>query len=161
MEELKKFENEDVAFYAIKNSTDENEFFIEQGEDFIYDEPEQISDEELKEWAEENEYLDDNSGFFLEDGSIDYKALGEFKREEDISSYEEYPTSYATPSGRAFLWFNNLEIEIPKEIDIEIIDGPSPGNDWQGVIVNGYESLLGLQTFLFENNIKVNFTLMS
>jgi hypothetical protein len=161
MEELKKFENEDVVFYAIKNCTDENEFFIEQGEDFIYDEPEQISDEELEEWAEENEYLDDNSGFVLEDGTIDYKALGEFKREEDISLYEEYPPSYATPSGRAFLWFDNLEIEIPKEIKIEIIDGPSPGNDWQGVIVNGYESLLGLQTFLFENNIKINFKLKS
>ena len=161
MDELIKFENEDIVFYAIKNSTDENEFFIEQGEDFIYDEQEQISDDELEEWAVENEYLDGNYGFVLEDGTIDYKALGEFKRKKDIAIYEEYPPSYATPSGRAFLWFDELEIKIPKKIDIEIIDGPSPGNDWQGVIVNGYDSLIGLQTFLFDNGIKVNFIVKS
>ena len=163
MENLKLLEyaDADVSFYAIKYDTAEEEYTLEEGDEFIYDEPEELDDDEILEWAEDYGYLDQDAGYVLEDGSIDFKSLRESKLEEDLRWQEEYPSTTASPSGRAFHYFQNTGFTYPEEIKIAIVDGIHPGNDWQGVIVKGYDSLINLQAFLFSKNIKVNFEIKS
>ncbi len=114
-----------------------------------YPEPEDLSDEELRTWAIE-------SGYSEEEAS-DIELMRESKIEEEMAHFENYTPSYATPNGRAFLVFEELGLEFPKEIKISVIDGPSPGCDWQGVIVEGKQSLIRLQEFLEEQDIKINY----
>jgi hypothetical protein len=166
MENLKLIEyaDADLSFYAIKYDTAEEEYTLEEGDEFIYDEPEELDDDEILEWAKQNGYFDiDDNGFeyVLEDGSIDFKSLRESKMEEDLRWQEEYPSTTASPSGRALHYFQNTGFTYSDDTKISIIDGIHPGNDWQGVIVKGYDSLISLQSFLFSKNIKVNFEIKS
>jgi hypothetical protein len=166
MENLKLLEyaDADVSFYAIKYDTAEEEYTLEKGVEFIYDEPEELDDDEILEWAIANGYFEIDaldSGYVLEDGSIDFKSLRESKMEEDLRWQEEYPSTTASPCGRAFYYFQNTGFTYPEEIKIAIIDGIHPGNDWQGVIVKGYDSLIRLQSFLLSKNIRVNFEIRS
>lgn len=161
---LLEYADADVSFYAIKYDTAEEEYTLEEGDEFIYDEPEELEDNEILKWAIENGYFEIDaldSGYILEDGSIDFKSLRQSKLEEDMRWQEEYPSTTASPSGRAFHYFQNTGFTYPEEIKIAIVDGIHPGNDWQGVIVKGYDSLIRLQAFLFSKNIKVNFKIKS
>jgi hypothetical protein len=132
---------------------DDEQLSIEEGTDCFVD-VEESSDEEVIEWAEENGYLEDPD-YLLPDGSPDIERLKESKFDADVQIFNEYPPAYATPSGRAYSWFEKLAIKFPK--GIELIDGPYPGNDWQGVVVLNHETLILLQKFLEDNGSKVNF----
>jgi len=158
MENLKLMEYEDAeeSFYAVTYDSSE-EFTLEEGDEFIYDEPDELDDEEITEWAKEYGYLDEDAGFVLEDGSIDFDSLRDCKIDHDKSWQEEYPPTSASPAGRAFIYFENLGVNYPKDIKISFVDGIHPGSDWQGVIVKGYDSLVSLQSFLLTKGFKVNF----
>lgn len=151
MDKLKVYEDSGIEF-NVSNSNDE--LNIEMGDDFIILDDDDCSDDDVLEWAEENEYLDDDT-FLLEDGSPDIDALRELKQEDDTNTYLENPPIYATPSGRAYQWFENLEFGIPNGIDM--IDGYHPGNNSYGVAVKNIEVLVQIQQFLEENGMKVNF----
>jgi hypothetical protein len=152
--ELEIYENPYEEFYAYLN--DEGKYNLEIGTDFIYS-TDSMSDLEILSWAKSYEYLDDpEDGYFLEDGSPDILAL----RERRKSDEEESPDAECYPSGRAFLFFENLEFDFPDSIGIKIIEGPHPGNDWQGVIVNGEKSLESLQKFLKSKEVQVNFQIV-
>ena len=163
MDNLKliEFADAEITFNANKYDSSEEEYTLEEGDEFIYDELEELDDDEILEWAKDYGYLDQDAGYVLEDGSIDFKSLRESKIEMDLRWQEEYPSTTASPSGRAFYYFKNTGFTYPEDIKISIIDGIHPGNDWQGVIVKGYESLINLQSFLFSKNIKVNFDIKS
>ena len=163
MENLKLilFEDAEISFYATKYDSSEEEYTLELGDEFIYDEPEELDDDEIEEWAKDYGYLDEDAGYILEDGSIDFDSLRSSKIEHDKSWQDEYPSTTASPVGRAFYYFEKAGFTYPEDIKISIIDGIHPGNDWQGVIVKGYESLIRLQSFLFKQNIKVNFEIKS
>jgi hypothetical protein len=158
---LIEYEDAEISFYAIKYDSSEEEYTLEEGDEFEYDEPEELDDDEIKEWAKEYGYLDEDEGYILEDGSIDFESLRECKIKVDQSWQEEYPSTTASPAGRAFNYFENKGFEYPDDIKISIIDGIHPGNDWQGVIVKLYDSLIRLQSFLIKSNIKVNFEIKS
>ena len=130
-----------------------NQFSIEEGTEYYVD-VEESSDEEVIDWAEENGYLEDPN-YLLPDGNPDIEILKESKFDADVQFFNEYPPAYATPSGRAYSWFEQLGIKFPK--GIELIDGPYPGNDWLGVVVTNHEALTLLQQSLEENGYKVNF----
>lgn len=157
MTELQNFTDADMSFYAESDSSCNPSFYLHEGDE-IYDEIEDnYTDKEILKWAKEIGYLAEEMGYINEDGSVDIESLREARLDEDRIHFEEYPPSNATPSGRAFLWFNDLNFSFPPEIDIEIVDGPNPGNVWQGVIVKDYESLVRVQSFLLSKGIKVNF----
>ena len=163
MDNLKLIDYEDaeISFYAINYYSSEEEYSLEEGDEFIYDEPEELDNDEIKEWAKEYGYLDKDAGYILEDGSIDFDSLRSRKIELDQIWQDEYPSTTASPAGRAFHYFENKGFKYPDDIKISIIDGIHPGNDWQGVIVKGYDSLIRLQSFLIKSNIKVNFEMKS
>lgn len=156
--ELNSYKEADNTFYVRKNGSDDS-FTLEVDIDFEpYERYEgEWNDEEMKEWAEDQVYLLEEFGYIKEDGSIDYEGLRETRWDEEEAIYNQSPPSYATPSGRAFLWFEDLEIAFPEDIELRIIDGYCPGNDWQGVVVEGYDSLVRLQEFLCQHGQKVNF----
>ncbi|MBM3455234.1 MAG: hypothetical protein FJX80_08810 [Bacteroidetes bacterium] len=151
------FDNPDATFNLTVEGLSEEEFTLEDGKDFIYAEPEELNDNELIEWANENELLEVGSEYLLEDGSIDLDSLRELNKDDQLIRLREYPDTFSSPSGRAFIFFEDLGFDFPDDIDISVIDGYSPSNDWQGVVVNGISSVVKLQLFLLENSIKVNF----
>ena len=148
-ESLLIFEDPDQNINAFDYCKNE-EYNLEIGDDIIY-ESDDMTDEEIIEWAEDNCYLEAEEGYIEEDGNPYVELLRRLKR----SNEDDYPPTYATPSGRAFIFFE--KIDFPEEIDINIIDGYHPGNDWQGVIVKGLQNLIDLQKHLYENGSKVNF----
>ncbi len=156
--ELNSYKEADNTFYVRKNGSDDS-FILEVDIDFEpYERYEgEWDDEDMKEWAKDNEYLSEDAGYLKDDGSIDYESLRETRWDEEEAIYNQSPPSYATPSGRAFLWFEDLEFSIPEDIELNLIDGYSPGNDWQAVMVKGVDSLIRLQDFLVDNGLKVNF----
>jgi hypothetical protein len=83
--------------------------------------------------------------------------LREMKYDHDVEIYSENPPSHATPSGRAYSWFERLQIELPQAV--QLVDGPYPGSNWMGVVVKNVESLIILQEFLENNGFQVNFDL--
>jgi hypothetical protein len=143
------FEDPDQNINAVDYSNIE-EYSLEIGDDIIY-ESDDMTDEEIIEWAEDNSYLEEEEGYIDEEGNPYVESLRRLKR----SNEDDYPPTYATPSGRAFLFFQ--EFDFPEEIDINFIDGYHPGNDWQGVIVKGLKNLINLQNHLHENGSRVNF----
>ena len=154
--ELETFDSPNEVFYTYRYEYDPEKYYLEIGTEFIYT-TDSMSDEEIQYWAEKNEYLDDpENGYLLEDGKLDFNGLRERRKEHE----DEYPDTDSYPSGRAFLYFENLDFELPKNIDISIVEGPHPGNDWHGVIVNGDESLKKLQMFLRTQDIKANFLMI-
>jgi hypothetical protein len=145
---LKRFAEADYTFRVISEKKSER-YDLEIGDEVYYPEPEELSDEELKTWALE-------SGYSEEEAS-DLEFMRECKMEEENAHFEDCPPSYATPNGRAFLAFEEMGFDFPEDIEISVIDGPSPGSDWQGVIVEGKHSLVRLQEFLEEQDIKINY----
>ena len=155
MEKLKVFQKPDINFNAVEYLSDQ--LNIEEGEEYIMD-VEESTDEEVLEWAQDNGYLDD-SDYLLDNGKLDLEQLRELKYDLDVESYNENPPLYATPSGRAYGWFEDLEFSLPDGIDL--VDGPYPGSDWRGVVVKDLKTLIELQMFLETNGFKVNFTIQS
>ncbi len=145
------FDDPEQNINAVDYSNDE-EYNLEIGDDINY-ESDDMTDEEIIEWAEDNSYLGAEEGYIDEDGNPYVESLRRLKR----SNEDDYLPTYVTPSGRAFLFFEKFDF--PEEIDINIIDGYHPGNDWQGVIVKGLQNLIDLQKHLYENGSRVNFIL--
>ena len=157
MNTLKKHTQADITFFATKINEDDIEFTLEEGTEFIYDEVEKLSDKDIKQWAKEEGYLSKNSKYITQYGVVNFDALRKLKNEDDKLWQEENPSTNATPIGRAFNWFIEKDFEFPHDIGIEIVDGIHPGNDWQGVNINNYESLVKLQFYLEKKGFKVNF----
>jgi len=154
--ELETFDSPDEVFYTFRYEYDPEKFYLEIGTEFIYT-TDSLPDEEIEYWAKKNEYLDDpEDGYILEDGTPDFNSLRERRKEYE----DEYPDTDSYPSGRAFLYFENLDFELPKNIDVRLVEGPHPGNDWHGVVVNGEETLRQLQNYLKTQEIEVNFIMI-
>lgn len=145
---LKRFAEADYTFKVISENHSDR-FDLEIGDEVYYPEPEEFSDEELKTWAIETGYSEEEAS--------DIEFMRECKMEEENAHFEDCPPSYATPNGRAFLAFEEMGLDFPDNIEISVIDGPSPGSDWQGVIVEGKQSLVRLQEFLEEQGFKINY----
>lgn len=153
MIEFQHFENPDVEFNVVGYQSDE--LSIEEGFDYVLD-VEECDDDEVMEWAEDNGYLED-SNYKLKNGLPDLEMLRELKYDSDVESYNENPPPYATPSGRAYCWFEDLDFSLPK--GIRLVDGENPASDWIGVVIRNEAVLVALQTILAENGLRVNFNL--
>lgn len=154
---LINFDDSDATFNLIVHDLSEDEFTLEEGEYVLFDEPEELNDTEIIEWANKNELLGARSDYFLEDGRINFDSLRKLHKNDYLERLSQYPATFTSPSSRAFMFFEDLGFDFPHDIDISVIDGDSPSHDWQGVVVNGISSVVKLQLFLLENNIKVNF----
>lgn len=153
--DLKHFDGDVCEMYAYITDPDSQEIRLEKG-DFIYYESDDMSDDEIVYWAtDQGSLIDGEEDFRSEDGSVDMEALRKYKRELE----EIYASSNSYPSGRAFNFFESSGFDYPDDIEMKFVDGPFPGNDWQGIYVYGLKSLKKLQTFLQENGEEVNFTL--
>ena len=141
----------DIEFRAVHYNSEEY-FSLELGDEFI-DESDTMTDEEIKNWAEENGHLDKESGFIDEDGFIYYDDLRERKKWDE----EDYPGKSSYPCGRAYEWFIHQQILFPDGLKITLFDGEYPGNDTKSVIIDDYDSLKQLQDFLLKQDIKANF----
>ena len=113
---LTSYQSPNESFYAKQDEFNDNEYLIEDGEELIYDEINEIDDDELLEWAEGDELLSEEEGHLLDDGKVNYDSLREawisYKKREQ----EENPSSYFYPSGRAFIWFDGQNFNFPKDI---------------------------------------------
>jgi hypothetical protein len=146
------YENPDIEFNVLVDPLSDL-LYLDEGIDFVVLLDEN-SEDEILEWAENNELIDEYKD---DNGSLDLDSLKELKEEADLEGYNENPPTFATPNGRAFDWFNDLGIILPD--GVHLIDGPHPGSDWQGVSVKNESCLLTLQQFLFTEGYKVNFYL--
>ena len=151
------FKDPDESFFAVEYGSTGHEYILEEGDEFIAEEQEELDDDQIAEWANDLGYLYEDNEYILEDGTLDYDSL-RGKREYDYElELEEGGGSYSSPSNRAFLWFDSKRYKYPSELKIEIVNGAHPGNDWQGVIVKDYNSLVQLQSFLLAKRCKVRF----
>ncbi len=154
---LKIFEEPDESFFAVKNDPDKDEYNLEEGDHFILG-YEIVDDQELKQWAWIKGRFIENHGLETAPAAPDYKKLGEtFLKFEALT----YLPAWTYPSGRAFLAFESIKSDIPTEIELSIIAGLNPENNWHGVIINGHDSLVKLQSFLEEHDMKINFEVTS
>jgi hypothetical protein len=153
MIELRIFENPEMQFNVVEYQSEE--LSIEEGDDYILD-VEESDDDEVLDWAEDNGYLED-SDYLLDNGEPDLDQLRELKYDSDVESYNDYPPPYATPSGRAFSWFEDLKFPLPE--GVKLVDGEHPGSDWRGVVVRNEEVLRALQNILADHGLHVNFNL--
>lgn len=151
LNKLITYEDSDAEFNVMDSLSEE--LYLEEGTDFIVVLDEN-SEDEIIEWAE---YMEITEDYRNDDGSVDLDSLKTLKEEADLVDYNENPPSFATPSGRAFEWFENLRIALPN--GVYLIDGPHPGSDWRGVSIENISHLLPLQKFLFNEGYKVNFHL--
>lgn len=154
---LQDYQDPDISFYAVKFYKSEDEFNLQLGEEYI-EESESMDDNEIIQWAKGAGYLNDEDwakeeGYINEDGSIEIESLRDRKRNWE----QDYPSTSASPAGRAFLWFIHKRFSFPEDLNLKFVEGLHPGSDWQGVVVNGYDSLIELQSFLLNTGIKVNF----
>ena len=78
------FENPDKKINAVDYYKNE-EYNLEIGDDIIY-ESDDMSDEEIIEWAEDHGYLEEEEGYVDEDGDPNIESLRELKRTNE----EEY-----------------------------------------------------------------------
>ena len=154
---LKTFDEPDENFFAIKNDPDKDEYNLEEGDHFILG-YEIADDQELKQWTWCQGKIVKHDGIETIPVGTDYNKLGEiFLKFEKLT----YLPTWTYPSGRAFLAFESIKSDIPSDIDLSIIAGINPGNNWHGVIINGLDSLVKLQSFLEANDMKVNFEVSS
>ena len=72
------FENPDKKINAVDYYKNE-EYNLEIGDDIIY-ESDDMSDEEIIEWAEDHGYLEEEEGYVDEDGDPNIESLRELKR---------------------------------------------------------------------------------
>lgn len=147
-------ENPDIIFNVLVDPISDL-LYLEEGTDFVVFLDEN-SEDEILEWAENNDLIDEYKDI---NGSLDFDSLKALKEDSDLEEYNENPPTFATPNGRAFEWFEDLGIILPD--GVQLIDGPHPGSDWQGVSVRNESCLLALQQFLFTEGYKVNFSLNS
>jgi hypothetical protein len=154
--ELKIFNEPDESFFAIKNDPDKDEYNLEEGDHFILG-YEIADDQERKQWVWSHGRLVKNDG--LETPiAIDFNKMSEaFIKFEKLT----YLPAWTYPSGRAFLAFESIKSDIPSDIKLSIIAGINPENNWHGVIISGYNSLVQLQSFLEIHDMKVNFEVVS
>jgi len=151
--ELKIFDDPDESFNAYKLDPVKEEYNLEEGDQFLWG-YEIMDKEELEEWSWSKGHFVKREEQQDETIAIDYKRLS-----EDFADFGKlaYLPVWTYPSGRAFLAFESIKSEIPLDINMIIIAGLHPGNNWHGAIVKGYDSLVRLQLFLEENEMKVNF----
>lgn len=136
---MQEFENPDIEFRY------NNENYLALGEDILF-ESEFMNQVELEDWAKSNDY--------------EYDSLDEiikFKNEYDLENGNEISTPYS----RAFDFFNDLDFEVPESLGLVLIDSPQPGSDLRGVKLLNKELIPRMQNLLFENQIKVNFSIYS
>lgn len=136
---IQEFENPDIEFRY------NNENYLALGEDILF-ESEFMTQVELEDWAKSNDY--------------EYDSLDEIikiKNEFDLENGNEISTPYS----RAFDFFNDLDIEVPESLGLVLIDSPQPGSDLRGVKLLNKELIPRIQNLLFENQIKVNFSIYS
>lgn len=136
---MMNFDNSDVDFMI----DDENYLVI--GQEILF-ESDLMTQIELKEWAESNDYEYDS-----------FDEIIKFKNRYDLENGNEL----STPHSRAFEFFRDLDFIIPESLGLELIDGSQPGGDLQAVKLTSKEILTQLQGFLLENQIKANFKLNS
>jgi hypothetical protein len=146
------YEDPDIEFHVIVDQLSDV-LYLEEGTDFIVLLDEN-SEDDILEWAENNELIEE---YRNDNGSLDLDALKDLKEEADLVDYNENPPSFATPNGRAYKWFENLGVRLPNGVNL--IDGPYPGSDWQGVEIRHKSCLFTLQQFLFTEGYKVNFSI--
>lgn len=153
---LKLFEKADYEFIA---EVLDEEISLKLGTEF-FSEADMMTDKELVEWATDYGLFEDDdengdSSFRNEDGSPDIEFIREYKAEKEADS----PMIWSSPEGRAFQFFEENCLDCPDDIEIDLIDSYSPGDNSYGVVVNGMESLIKLQDYLLEKGLKVNFLL--
>lgn len=150
---LKIFNDPDESFYAIKLDPAKDEYNLEEGDQFIYG-YEIVDKADFIHWIWSKGVLINTEAQPEEGAPVDYTMLGEtFAKFEKLT----YMPAWTYPSGRAFLAFESIKSDIPKQIDISIIAGLNESNNWHGVIIKGYDSLVNLQSFLEGHEMKVNF----
>ena len=143
------FSEPDIVLRLIPKDTKEC-FSVEQGVDFIFPSDE-MSQEDLIEYARQHDLLGEDYDYFLEDGSFNYESLRDDIRVQE----EDYPSTMSSPNGRAFDFLYGFAF--PKDIRISLIDGDAPGRDYQGVEITGLDSIVALQRFLEAEGYEVNF----
>ncbi len=150
---LKFFSDPDESFYAIKLDPVKEEYYLEEGTQLQLNN--KISEkEEFNQWSWAQGHLLPTGGKPQTEIAIVYHRLSEiFSNVETLN----FLPVIAYPSGRAFLAFESIKSEIPTEINLIIIAGLNPENNWHGVVIKDYVSLVRLQSFLEENDMKVNF----
>ncbi len=151
LKKLINYKNPDIEFNVIDSLSDE--LYLEEGTEFIVILDEN-SEDDIIEWADNQEFIDD---YRNADGSLDLESLKTMKEEADLVEYNENPPNRATPSGRAFEWFEKLKIILPN--GVYLVEGSHPGSDWRGVTLTNINQLQPLQKFLFKKGFKVNFHL--
>ncbi len=151
--ELKIFNEPDESFYAIKLDPSKEEYNLEEGDQVIFGY--EITDEaEKKHWAWANTNPANQEAEQEIAIAENFDSLNKtFRNFENLT----YLPAWTYPSGRAFLAFNSIRSELPPDVDLSIIAGLHSENNWHGVIVKGFDSLVKLQYFLEENDMKVNF----
>lgn len=151
LKKLINYKNPDIEFLVIDSLSDE--LYLEEGTDFVVIHDENSVDDIIK-WAENQGFIDE---YINEDSSLDFESLKSMKEEADLVEYNENPPIRATPSGRAFDWFQKLKILLPN--GVSLVEGSHPGSDWRGVTITNINQLQPLQKFLFKKGFKVNFHL--
>lgn len=73
------------------------------------------------------------------------------KFELQFVSRKMNPSPSDIPAGRAYLYFENLRMEFPESIEIELWDSYSPGDNSYSVVVNGLNSLIEFRTMSIVN----------
>jgi len=157
MDTLIRYDKPDMEVIAYLSDPDGKEISLEIGTE-VYYETDDMSDDEIIDWANDNGYLDDEEEDYMnEDGTPDIKYLRAVRREEE----EESPSRESTPAGRAYSYFEEKCLDCPDDIKIDLIDSSCPGDNDYYVTVYGIDSLRRLQEFLFSKGLRVNFILKS
>lgn len=152
---LINYDKSDIEVIAFLSDPNGEEISLEIGTD-IYYETDDMSDDEIIDWATDNGYLgEEEEDYLKEDGTLDVAYLRSVLKGEE----EDNLQAESTPSGRAYNFLNKNCTDCPADIKFELIDSFHPGDNSYGVIVNGIGSLLSLQQFLFAKGFKVNFNL--
>jgi len=146
--ELKSYENPDMTFFAVKDDWDNSYQIKDMGPRIR--ESDNFNTDDLEFWAGMKGLIEDDY-YYLEDGSLDFDKLRDAKQYEE----EENPSDHELPSGRAFLYFE--DIGIPEEINIEFVEGFHPGDNSIAVIAPGFQALVELQKYLEKIGKKINF----
>jgi hypothetical protein len=138
-------QNENHVFQFYIRQAVGGDFYLELGDETLF-ETDLMSSEDLLQWAEENELLD-----------LSIEELRIIKKRQD----EENGNIISSPASRAHDFFqDDLQVELPKELGIEFIEGFVPGNDCQLVILRDMTKIDQLKYFLYDQKLNVSFTLI-
>lgn len=138
-------QNEKHVFQFYIRQADGGDFYLELGDETLF-ETDLMSSEELLLWAEENELLD-----------ISIEEIKIIKNRQD----EENGNIISSPASRAYEFFQDeLHVKLPKELEIEFLEGFVPGNDCHLVILRDMTKIDQLKYFLNDQKLNVSFTLI-